>query len=208
MNDPATIHIVDDDAPFRRAIARVLDAAGYASRSYASAGEFLLDLDASAEGCLLLDMSMPGPSGLELQQALLKRGVALPVVFLTGHGDIPSTVQAMKAGAIDYLTKPVERERLLAAVRAALERARFNQTERARHLDVERRFERLSRREVQVMHAVVAGRLNKQIADDLGMAERTVKAYRAQVMRKMEVRTLAELVRVAQSLPAFVAKGP
>ena len=201
------IHIVDDDEPFRTAVARVLNAAGYASRSYASAGEFLLDLDESRDGCLLLDMSMPGPSGLELQQALRKRGIRLPVIFLTGHGDIPTTVQAMKAGAIDYLTKPVERERLLSAIRIALERGRSNEMDRARHLDVERRFERLSRREAEVMHGVVAGRLNKQIADDLGMAERTVKAYRAQVMLKMEVRTLAELVRVAQSLAAFDTNG-
>lgn len=198
------VHIVDDDAPFRTAVARLLDAAGYASRSYASAGEFLLDLDASIDGCLLLDMALPGPSGLDLQEALHKRGVRLPIVFVTGHGDIPSTVRAMKGGAVDYLTKPIDRQALLAAVRTALERSRSNRLEQASHLDVERRFERLSRREVQVMRGVVSGRLNKQIAGDLGLAERTVKAYRAQVMQKMEVRSLAELVRVSQHLPVFV----
>ena len=195
------VHVVDDDDSVRTAVMRVLQAAGYETRGYASAGEFLLERsDGWAPGCAVLDVRMPGPSGLDLQKALAQREVPVPVVFLTGHGDIPMSVRAMKAGAVDFLTKPVKKEALLAAVTAALARDAETRAGHDRLRALRERYETLTAREREVFAGVVAGKLNKQIAGELDAGERTVKAHRAQVMEKMQVRTVAELVRIAEQL--------
>jgi FixJ family two-component response regulator len=194
------VHVVDDDAGFRRGVCRLLQAAGYEPRPHASAGDFLLAEPSEGPACVLLDVRMPGPSGLDLQEALARRGEAPPIVFLSGHGDIPMSVRALKAGAVDFLTKPVGRETLLAAVDAALEQDTARRAERADIQALRQRYDRLTPREREVLELVVAGKLNKQIAGDLGAAERTVKAHRAQVMEKMEVASLADLVRAASRL--------
>jgi len=200
MTEHAVIHVVDDDDSLRSALQRLLTAAGYAVRAFASAGEFLLDPPTDAAGCLVLDLCMPGPSGLELQEALERHGIRLPVIFLTGHGDLPSGVRAMKAGAVDFLTKPVEREPLLAAVRRALEVDRVQRAIRGAEARLQGRFALLTARERDVFDLVVAGKLNKQIAGELGIAERTVKAQRAQVMAKLGAANAAELGRIAAQL--------
>jgi FixJ family two-component response regulator len=195
------VHVVDDDDSVRTAVVRLLQAAGYEARGYASAGEFLLGRsDRNAPGCAVLDVRMPGPSGLDLQEALARLEAPLPIVFLTGHGDIPMSVRAMKAGAVDFLTKPVSREALLGAVRTALARDAETRAARARVHALRARYERLTPREREVFTGVVAGKLNKQIAADLGTAERTIKAHRAQVMEKMQVASVAELVHIADQL--------
>jgi RNA polymerase sigma factor (sigma-70 family) len=198
--DGAVVHVVEDDDSMRAALARLLRAEGHEVRTYASAGEFLLTPPSTTPGCIVLDLQLPGPSGLDLQQALQRYTSALPIVFVTGRGDVASSVSAMKAGAVDFLTKPVEPADLLRAVESALHRDR---TERARQQQLREASEcyaRLSERERTVFEHVVAGRLNKQIADRLGITERTVKMHRAQVMEKMRVRTLAELVQSAALL--------
>jgi FixJ family two-component response regulator len=197
----ATVHIVDDDDSMRVALARVLSAAGYATRSYASVGEFLVEADARPSGCLLLDLHMPGPDGLALQDLLLRRGHRMPTVFLSGRGDIASSVRALKAGASDFLTKPVPTETLLAAVREALAAEAPRQAERALQRDAEARYATLSERERSVLAQVVHGALTKQIADQLGVSERTIKACRASVMEKMGAASLPDLVRLAAALP-------
>ena len=200
MTAPPLIHIVDDDDSLRSALQRLLAAAGYRVKAYASAGEFLLDPPADAPGCLLLDLRMPGPSGLDLQEALVRHGIRLPVIFLSGHGDLATGVRAMKAGAVDFLSKPVEREPLLAAVARALE---LDATQRAASgvdREMRARFAQLTAREREVFELVAAGRLNKQIAEALGIAERTVKAQRAQVMAKLGAANAAELGRIAAQL--------
>jgi FixJ family two-component response regulator len=194
------VHVVDDDAGMRTGVCRLLEAAGYEARAYASAGDFLLADPLDAPGCVLLDLRMPGPSGLELQQALAKRGDPLPVIFLTGHGDVASSVRALKAGASDFLTKPVDSKMLLAAVENALVEDAARRAERDDLRTLQARYETLTPREREVFARVVAGKLNKQIAGEIGTAERTVKAHRARVMEKMQVDSLAELVRVASRL--------
>lgn len=194
------VHLIDDDDSLRKAVARLLQAAGYAVRSYSSAGEFLIADSGAAPGCIVLDVRMPGPSGLELQSALIRQGNRLPIIFLTGHGDIPMSVQAIKAGAIDFLTKPVQREPLLAAVENALEVYRQENQQQKRADFLRACYQSLSDREREIFRQVVQGRLNKQIASALGIAERTVKAHRSQVMEKMQVASLADLVRVAGEL--------
>ena len=201
MIDPTPIiHVVDDDDSLRKAVMRLLKAAGYEVRGYATSGEFLMMQPASEPGCLLLDVCMPGPSGLELQEALNRQRNRLPIIFLTGHGDIPMSVRAMKAGAIDFLTKPVQREALLCAVRTALRQAATNRSLQARVSSLQARSSALTQRERAVFALVVKGMLNKQVAAALGIAERTVKAHRARVMAKMQVESLAELVRIADQL--------
>jgi FixJ family two-component response regulator len=179
---------------------RLLGAAGYQVRGHASAGEFLLAQPEKTPGCVVLDVQMPGPSGLDLQTAFEARDDALPIIFLTGHGDIPMSVRAMKAGAVDFLTKPVERMALLNAVHNALARDAENRMARDRMSVWRSRFATLTARERAVFTLVVVGKLNKQIATELGASERTVKAHRAQVMEKMQVASLAELVHVAEQL--------
>ena len=194
------VYVVDDDDSLRTAVSRLLRAAGFVVRDFASGPEFLAAQRDDAPSCLLMDVRMPGPSGLDLQRSLSVEEAAPPIVFLTGHGDVAMSVHAMKAGAIDFLTKPVRREPLLKAVRDALARDEERRTSRERRRRVRDRFETLTPREREVLTHVVAGRLNKQIAADLGTSERTVKAHRAQVMTKMRVDSLADLVRAAQHL--------
>ncbi len=194
------IHVVDDDDSVRKALSRLLKAAGYEAQGYANAGEFLLALPISTPGCIILDVRMPGPSGLELHTALNRQGSILPIIFLTGHGDIPMSVQAMKAGAVDFLTKPVQSQTLLAAVSNALE-IQCRASQQQQRMDYLRNcYQSLTDREREIFRLVVKGKLNKQIGAQLGIAERTVKAHRAQVMDKMEVSSLADLVRVASEL--------
>jgi FixJ family two-component response regulator len=194
------IHVVDDDASFRTAVMRLLRAAKYEVRGYASASEFLDSDPCATPGCILLDLRMPGVSGLDLQQSLEHMDEPLPIVFLTGHGDIPASVRAMKAGAVDFLTKPVRREALLAAVQNALSLDAKGRAARAVLRELQNRYENLTPREREVLVHVVSGKLNKQIAFDLGTAERTIKAHRASIMEKLGVQSVAELVRLAQEL--------
>ena len=205
MTGQELIHIVDDDESLRGALQRLLSAAGYRTKTYASAGEFLLEPPGDSPGCLLLDLRLPGPSGLDLQEALARHGIGLPVVFLTGHGDLATGVRAMKAGAVDFLTKPVEREPLFAAVARALELDAAQRAVRGAARELRARFAQLTSREREVFELVVAGRLNKQIASQLGIAERTVKAQRAQVMAKLGAANAAELGRIAAQLHRRVA---
>jgi len=191
------VFLVDDDASVLKGLRRLLASAGLKVVAFESPQDFLAGLDREASGCVVLDHSMPGLTGLELQQALAARGSALPVIFLTGKGDIPTSVRAMKGGAADFLTKPVDGEVLLAAVRGALERDRSQRREREERAGIERRVATLTAREREVLRHVVAGLLNKQIAARLGTVEKTVKVHRARVMEKMQARSLAELVRLA-----------
>ena len=189
------IRVVDDDQGFRTAISRLLRAAGYQVREYASAGDLLLADEEQTPGCVLLDMRMPGPSGLDLQEALAKRERRLPIIFLTAYADVRMSVRAMKAGAMDFLAKPVKREALLSTVRAALDRDEERRASREHVHELRARYDALSPREREVLRHVVAGKLNKQIASAIGAAERTVKAHRAHVMAKMQANSVAELVR-------------
>jgi FixJ family two-component response regulator len=200
MTDTAVIHVVDDDESLRSALLRLLGAAGYEARGYASAGEFLLDLLPDQPGCILLDVRLPGPSGLELQEALQRRGILLPVIFLTGHADVPTSVRAMKGGAIDFLEKPIQRDTLLSAVKQALAKDALQRKARDEADCLRARFATLTQRERKIFDRIVAGHLNKQIADALGIAERTVKAQRAQLMTKLGVNSPADLGRLAERL--------
>jgi FixJ family two-component response regulator len=206
--EKAIVHVVDDDESFRTAVTRLLQIAGYETRGYASAGDFLIARPRDAQGCLLLDVSMPGPSGLDLQAALFDHGIDLPIVFLTGHGDVPMSVRAMKSGAVDFLTKPVERDPLLRAVREALARGAAAHESGARRRSLQARYDCLTPREREVFAGVCMGKLNKQIAADIGVAERTVKAHRAQVLIKMRASNVAELVRAATELGLRPASDP
>jgi FixJ family two-component response regulator len=197
MSAKALIHVVDDDESLRTSLLELLDVAGFEVRGYASTGEFLLYPPPDRPGCVLLDVRMPGPSGLDLQGALQRQGFALPVIFLTGHADVTTSVRAMKAGAVDFLEKPVERDTLLDALRRALAR---DAAQRAAREEAQRKSMRLAvltPREREVFDRIVAGKLNKQIADELGIGLRTVKAYRAQLMEKLGVTSAAELGRLA-----------
>lgn len=200
MDAKPLIHVVDDDDSLRTALLRLLDAAGFEPRGYASTGEFLLHPLPDRPGCVLLDVRMPGPSGLELQTALQRQGVGLPVVFLTGYADVASSVRAMKAGAVDFLEKPVERDALLNALKNALSRDALRRTAHNAEHALRARFASLSPRERQVFDRIVAGKLNKQIAAELGIGERTVKAQRAQLMLKLGADSAAELGALAEKL--------
>jgi FixJ family two-component response regulator len=193
-----TVFVVDDYAPVRRSISRLLHTAGFAVAAFASAGEFLAQYDPQTLGCLVLDLAMPTVNGLELQRMLAKAGSFLPIIFLTGHGDIPKSVQAMKHGASDFLTKPVNDEDLLEAVRAAIEKSRVLRRDQAELSEIRARLATLTPREREVLEYVVAGKLNKQIAGDIGTAEQTVKIHRVHVMQKMRVHSVAELVRLTE----------
>jgi FixJ family two-component response regulator len=199
MSDPALpsiVHIVDDDDSMRAALARLLSAAGYRARTYASAGEFLVMAAEERTGCLLLDLHMPGPDGLVLQEALARSGARLPTVFLSGRGDIASSVRALKGGAFDFLTKPVAAEVLLEAVRAALAAGATEHAERDERTRLARCHAALTASERAVLQHVVAGARTRQIADELGVSERTVKSWRASMMDKMGVGSIAELMRL------------
>jgi FixJ family two-component response regulator len=198
MDTMFTVFLVDDDSGVLKALSRLLRTNGYDVRSYASPQEFLAGHDAKVPGCAVLDVSMPDVDGLQLQQALTEEGIHRPVIFLTGHGDIPMTVRAIKAGAIDFLTKPVGEGILLDAIaRAVAQDAKSRQTD-AELASIHARIATLTPREREVMTHVVAGRLNKQIAGDLGTVEKTIKVHRSRMMEKLGIRTVADLVRLAQ----------
>lgn len=192
-----TVFIVDDALEVRNSLSRMLTAAGYRIQAFESAEIFLQDRHADAHGCLLLDMCLPGLSGMELQRHLLGLSDARPIVFLTGRGDIQTSVAAMKAGAVDFLTKPIEARRLFAAVDQALQRDSAQRLECQLQASIVARIARLTPRERQVMTCMIRGRLNKQIAAELGTGEKTVKVHRGRVMSKMSVRSIAELVWLA-----------
>lgn len=193
-----TVFIVDDDVSFLRSLARLLRAAGFQVVVHDSAAEFLAELKPDMEGCVVTDLRMPGMDGMALQAALRKAGNALPIVFLTGHGDIPASVQAMRGGAEDFLTKHAPKEDLIAAVNRALARNEQGRTERARLQALRQPFESLTEREREVLRHVLQGKLNKQIADDLGIHERTVKLHRTHITRKLQVHSVAELAHLVQ----------
>ena len=198
---PSLVHVVDDDTSFRTAIERRLKHAGYEVQTYSSAQHLLDRLPGVEEpGCILLDVQMPGLSGLELQNRLVELGSILPIVFVTGHSDIPTTVRAIKAGAEDFLTKPVSSEQLIDAIERAMVRCEFACRQRSKFNSLHALVATLTPRERQVFDLVVRGKINKQIAHELGATERTVKAHRHQVMEKMRVHSLAELVSNAERL--------
>ena len=194
---PATIHVVDDDTSFRNAVSRLLRAAGHEVRCYPSAVEFLAAAPGATPGCVLLDLQMPGTTGLDLQESLAKAEDPLPIIFLTGHGDIPTSVRAMRDGAEDFLTKPVNKAALFPAIERALARDARAREERGRRRELRRRFAALTPREREVLAHVLSGQLNKQIAGDLDTAERTIKAHRANLMAKLQVQSVAELAHLA-----------
>jgi two-component system response regulator FixJ len=196
MQSDRTVHIVDDDAPVRRSLERLLHASGFVTASYESSAALLRVASTLADGCLLLDIRMPGMDGLELQARLNDLGMHLPTIVMTGQGDISMAVRAMKAGAIDFIEKPFDDERLLAAIAEAF--ARGGQVERRREIaDAVRRIAALSRRESEVLEALVGGRASKQIAYDLGISVRTVEVHRARMLERLGVRQLAEAIRLA-----------
>jgi len=193
---PATIFLVDDDASFLTSMARFLRASGFAVRAFSSGPEFLAWPELDVPGCVLTDLQMPRVSGLDLQEGLAKAGHTMPVIFLSGHGDIPSTVQAMRQGAEDFLTKRSPKEDLLASIKRALERDARDRAERARREALQAPFASLTPRELEVLKHVVQGKLNKQIAADLGIHERTVKLHRTAITTKLGVPSTAELTRL------------
>jgi two-component system, LuxR family, response regulator FixJ len=196
----ATVYVVDDDDGMRRALSLLLNTVGYKTAAFASPKEFLEKFKPETAGCLVLDIRMPGISGLELQQHLNRTGSMLPVIFITGHGDIPMAVQAMKEGAFEFVQKPFRDQDLLDRINHALEQDKENRSTLARRADVLHRVESLTPREKQVMELVVDGAANKVIAIDLGLSERTVEIHRAKVMEKMGARSVAHLVKLQMSL--------
>ncbi len=200
MQTDPTVFLVDDDDGVRASITRLLTASGLHVRSFASAEEFLADSDRDGPGCLVLDLRMPEIDGLELQEALRDGDSTQPIIFLTGHGGVPESVAAMKAGATDFFEKPAEPSELLAAVDRAIALDARQRGEKHELGDLERRLHTLTPREREVFERVVAGRLNKQIAHELGVSEKTVKVHRGRVMEKMETSSLAELARLAERL--------
>jgi FixJ family two-component response regulator len=206
--DRAVVYVVDDDPSIRRSLDSLLRSVGLDVQLHASAQEFMLASRPDAPGCLLLDVRLPGMSGLSFQQELAKAGIALPVIFVTGHGDVSMTARAMKAGAADFLTKPFEEQALLDAVDAAIERDRARRAEAARLAELEALYRTLTEREREVMKLVVSGRVNKQIAAELGLSLVTVKVHRGQVMRKMLAKSVPELVRMADRLGVSHADVP
>jgi two-component system, LuxR family, response regulator FixJ len=198
----ATIYIVDDDDGMRRALTVLMSTVGYHAVAFARPAEFLQKLDANQHGCLVLDVRMPEMSGLEVQQQLNRAGSLLPVILITGHGDIPMAVQAMKDGAFDFLQKPFRDQELLDRINAALKQDAENRTAIELHADLRRREESLTPREREVMALVVDGKANKVIAIDLGLSERTIEIHRANVMEKMGARSVAHLVKMNLTLAA------
>lgn len=197
------VFIIDDDASFLKSLSRLLYAVGYTVLPFQSAKEFLEQLSPEMSGCIVADLQMPGMDGLKLQQALAKSANPLPIIFLTGQGDIPSTVSAMRGGAEDFLTKRARKEDLLAAIERALERDRTERTRRGHLHDLRRRLEILSEREVEVLSHVVRGKMNKEIAADLNINERTVKLHRTNITRKLKVHSVAELTSLAAEAGLF-----
>jgi len=199
-DEQPVVFVVDDDASMRATLLDVIRSVGLEVQTFQSARDFLRSKLPDAPGCLVLDVRLPGQSGLDFQRTLAESGIELPVVFITGHGDVPMTVRAMKAGAVDFLTKPFRDQDLLDAVQAAIERDRARRQHLTGLADLEERYWSLTERERDIMAFVVVGRLNKQIASELGLAEVTVKAHRSQIMHKMGAKSLPELVRMADRL--------
>ena len=193
-----TVFVVDDDAAIRKAVSRLLRSAGIAVTVFESPREFLAQYDPNTPGCLVLDLAMPGFNGLQLQTVLGERGSILPIIFLTGTGDVSQSVQAMKGGAFDFLTKPVNAKNLLPAIRAAIERGAVARREQAELSEIRARLDTLTPREREVLEHVATGKLNKQVAGDLGITEATVKMHRARVIAKMKVQSVAELARLTE----------
>jgi FixJ family two-component response regulator len=194
---PQTVFIVDDDPSFLTSMSRWLKAFGYSVESYSSAMEFLTQRPKQAAGCVITDLRMPGMGGMDLQQALAQSGKPLPIIFLTGHGDIPASVQAMRNGAEDFLVKTAEKEEILDAIERALARDILERDQRRHQRGLRRRFALLTQRQSQVLTHVLRGELNKQIAAELGIDERSVKRHRANLMKKLQVNSVAELARLA-----------
>jgi len=199
INQPV-VFIVDDDASVRDGLEDLLRSVGLGVETFASTQEFLQSKRPDAPGCIVLDVRLPGPSGMEFQRTLMKSGILLPVIFISGHGDISMSVQAIKAGAVDFLTKPLHEQKLLDAIQTGIERDRGRRAEEKDVAQLQERFESLTPREREVLTFVIAGRANKQIAAELTLSEMTVKIHRSQMMRKMRAKSLVELVRMADSL--------
>ena len=202
------VHVVDDDELARNGTARLLGAAGYEARTYATAHDFLRAVDPAVPGCIILDVNLPDQSGLDIQVALAERAVPLPIVFVTGHGQIPDSVRAIQRGALDFLTKPVDGHALLAAVSRALAQDAEARRARSRRDNLRARYERLTPREREVFLHLISGQLNKQVAADLQITERTIKLHRASIFQKLEVASMAEMARLAVDLGIDPAKPP
>jgi FixJ family two-component response regulator len=195
-----TVYVVDDDLSVRESLELLIQSAGWKPETFESAQDFLSHLRSLTPSCLVLDVSLPGLNGLELQQRLTAENTLIPIIFITGHGDIPTSVQAMKAGAVEFLTKPFNSDVLLAAIASAIERSRAAIGQEAEMLTLHDRYASLTPREREVMMLVISGLLNKQVGGELGISEITVKAHRGQVMRKMKANSLVDLVRIATRL--------
>jgi FixJ family two-component response regulator len=200
MSDGPIVYVIDDDPSMRNAIEDLLQSVGLGIRVFPSAQEFLKAARPDAPGCIVLDVRLPGQSGLDFQRQISGTAMELPIVFITGHGDVPMSVRAMKSGAVEFLTKPFRDQELIDAIHTALERDRARRADAGALADLRARFEALTPREREVLMQVVCGRLNKQIAADLGLSEATVKMHRGQIMRKMQAGSLPELVRMADRL--------
>jgi len=207
MTEPQpTVFIIDDDISVREGISDLLRSVGLTVQTYGSSQEFVSSNRLDARGCIILDLRLPGRSGLEFQQTLDELGIRLPVIFISGHGDIPISVRAMKSGAIEFLTKPINEQQLLDAVQAGIELDRVNHQDNALATELRARFDSLTPREREIMSLVVSGKLNKQIGFQVGLSEMTVKVHRSHVMQKMQAKSVVDLVRMADKLGVSAPK--